>query len=213
MTTKRRGRTMPTKAARFVLPLPLAITVALFGLAPSPVEAHCDTLDGPVVTEAREALEARDVTLVLKWVGPARETAVREAFAKALDVRRLSPDARALADRFFFETLVRLHREGEGAPYTGLKPAGLAADPAIVASDTALRTGDIAPLIDSLARHVDAGLRARHARALEARAHANDSVEKGREYVAAYVDLMHYAEGLLAAADRAPLAPGGQHTH
>jgi hypothetical protein len=186
---------------------------ALLILAPSPARAHCDTLDGPVVADARAALGAGDVTPVLKWVEPGREAEVRQAFAEALRVRDLGPDARALADRFFFETVVRVHRAGEGAPYTGLKPAQTVADPAIQASDAALETGNVEPLVERIARRVEEGLRQRHVRALEARAHANQSVEQGRESVAAYVEFVHYAEGLLAAAGRAPHGADATHSH
>ncbi len=192
-----------------------AVTVvavlACLTLAPRVALAHCDTLDGPVVTDARAALEAKDVTPVLKWVKADREAEIREAFRHAQDVRVLGPEARALADRFFFETLVRVHRDGEGAPYTGLKPAGTAVDPGIAAADAALESGSVEPLVGVVTRQVDLGLRQRHARAAEARRHASESVLKGREYVEAYVDLMHYAEGLLAAAGPAAHDPG--HTH
>jgi len=162
--------------------------------------AHCDTLDGPVVRDARAALEARDVTPVLKWVEAEKEPEVREAFRHALAVRALGPEARTLADRFFFETLVRIHREGEGAPYTGLKPAGTEIDPAIAASDKALDTGSVDSLVGIIAARSEQGLRERFARAAEAKAHAGESVEKGRAFVASYVDFMHYAERLLQAA-------------
>ena len=115
-------------------------------------------------------------------------------------MRSLGPEALALADRFFFETLVRVHREGEGAPYTGLKPAGTPVDPGIDASDTALETGSVDPLVKMLTAEVDKGLRHRFAEAAEARKHADESVGKGREYVAAYVEFVHYAERLLLSA-------------
>ena len=180
----------------------LAGVVLLAAMLASPPRAiaHCDTLDGPVVRDARAALEARDVTPVLKWVEAEKEVEVREAFRRSLAVRVLSPEARTLADRFFFETLVRVHREGEGAPYTGLKPAGTEVDPAIAASDRALETGAIDPLVTMIAGRAEQGLRERFARAAEAKAHAGESVEKGRAYVAAYVAFMHYAERLLQAA-------------
>jgi hypothetical protein len=188
-----------------------AAALALATLVPAPVLAHCDTLDGPVVKDARVALEAEDPTPVLKWVPADREAEVRLAFAETLAVRSLGPEARALADRFFFETLVRIHRAGEGAPYTGLQPAGTAVDPGIAASDAALESGAIEPLVELIEGQVDQGLRRRHALAREARRHASESVEKGRDYVAAYVDLMHYAEGLLAAAG--PSAHGHDTEH
>jgi hypothetical protein len=198
-------------------PIFLAVAAAaVLGLAPSPASAHCDTLDGPVVKDARAAFEARDVTPVLKWVRADEEPAIRAAFGQALAVRALGPEARGLADQYFFETLVRVHREGEGAPYTGLKPSGTAVEPGIAAADAALESGSIDALVRQLGGEVERGLRQRHARAVEARRHAAESVERGREFVEAYVDLMHYAERLLAAAagpapHAAPVAAGHVH--
>ena len=176
----------------------------LLTLVPRAALAHCDTLDGPVVKDARVALDTKDVTPVLKWVSSAKEGEIREAFQHALGVRALGPQARALADQFFFETLVRVHRDGEGAPYTGLKPAGTAVDPGIAASDTALETGSVEPLVKLLTAEVDKGLRQRFGEAAAARKHSAESVEKGREFVAAYVQFMHYAERLLLNATSAP---------
>ena len=78
--------------------------------------AHCDTLDGPVVADARTALAQGNVAPVLKWVRPADEKEIRTAFARTTAVRNLSPEAEILADLYFFEALVRIHRAGEGAP-------------------------------------------------------------------------------------------------
>jgi hypothetical protein len=193
-----------------------AAAAAVLALAPSPARAHCDTLDGPVVKDARAAFEARDVTPVLKWVRADKEPEIRAAFGQALAVRALGPEARALADQYFFETLVRVHREGEGAAYTGLKPSGTAVEPGIAAADAALESGSIDALVRQLGGEVERGLRQRHARAVEARRHGAESVERGREFVEAYVDLMHYAERLLAAAaGPAPhaAAAGAGHVH
>jgi hypothetical protein len=46
---------------------------------------------------------------------------------------------------YFFETRVCVHREGEGAAYTGLKPAGLDLGPDIPAADKALESGNPGP--------------------------------------------------------------------
>jgi hypothetical protein len=178
-------------------------------LAPRGAGAHCDTLDGPVVKDAQVALEAKDVTAVLKWVRPADEAEIRQAFGKAVAVRAAGGEAAALADRFFFETLVRIHRAGEGAPYTGLLPAGTAVDPGIAATDAALASGSADAMVRLVTVEVEKGLRARHARAAETRNHAGANVARGREYVAAYVDLMHYAERLMQAARTS--APHGEH--
>lgn len=102
---------------------------------------HCDSLDGPVVTAARHALEAGDVDLVLPFVPEAGEGEVRETFDATLRVRALDADAAAVADRLFFETVVRVHRQGEGAPYTGLKPAGLSVGPVIPLAEAAVESG------------------------------------------------------------------------
>jgi hypothetical protein len=157
--------------------------------------AHCDTLGGPVVASARIALEQGDVTPVLKWVGPEREEEITAIFANVLAVRGLGPQAMEMADTYFFETLVRIHREGEGAPYTGLKPAGTV-DPAVAMADRALEEGSVDGLAYALVKHVEAGVRDRFARAAEARKHANESVAAGREFVEAYVDFTHYVERL-----------------
>jgi hypothetical protein len=177
-----------------------ALAALLAVLIPRPVLAHCDTLDGPVVKDAREALEARDVTPALKWVAPDREGEIREAFARAVAVRGLGAEARSLADRFFFETLVRVHREGEGAPYTGLKPEGTEVEPGIAASDKALETGSVDALVALAAGEVERGLRGRYARVAQKRKGAGESVAAGREYVAAYVEFVHYAERVVRAA-------------
>jgi hypothetical protein len=180
--------------------VPAALAAVLVVLSPRPALAHCDTLDGPVVKDARAALEARDVTPVLKWVAPESEREIREAFTHAVAVRGLSPEAGSLADRFFFETLVRVHRQGEGAPYTGLKPEGAEAEPGIAAADRALETGSVDALVALAAAEVEQGLRKRYAHVAEKKKGVGESVAAGREYVAAYVDFIHYAEGVVQAA-------------
>jgi hypothetical protein len=172
-----------------------------------PLFAHCDGLDGPVVTAARKALDTRDVNHVLIWVQPAGEAEVRAAFTKTLEVRILSPQARALADTWFFETLVRVHRAGEGAPYTGLKPAGRDLGPAIPAADEAVRTGDHKPLLQQLHTAVTRGIHARFHSLHAAASFDPANLAAGRAYVKAYVDFLHYIEGL----DKAARAAGHAH--
>lgn len=122
--------------------------------------AHCDTLDGPVVIDARAALDKADVAPVLKWVSKNDEPEVRDAFQKALAVRKMGAQAEELADNYFLETLVRVHRSGEGAPYTGLKAAG-SVKPAIAEADKALETGDVERLVKEITGAVAAGIRQR----------------------------------------------------
>lgn len=158
--------------------------------------SHCDTMDGPVVLTAKAALEKKDVTPVLKWVKQDSEAEVKQAFAKTLVVRAQGPVARELADQFFFETLVRLHRASEGEPFTGIKPAGTELGPAIAGADKALETGSVDAVVKLVTDEAAAGVRKRFAEAREKKKHADESVEAGREFVAAYVEYVHYVEGL-----------------
>ena len=176
------------------------VALALVALAPRNALAHCDTMDGPVVTAARGALESGSVERVLIWVRPQDDGEIRRAFEHTLAVRKLGGEARLLADHFFFETLVRLHRAGEGEPYTGLKPAGIDHGPVIPAADRALAAGSVEQLESVLIHAVRDGLRARFDRATAAKRFAPQDVEAGRSFVAAYVPLLHYAEQLYALA-------------
>lgn len=174
-------------------------------LAPSVSSAHCDGLDGPVVTAARQALTTGDVNRALVWVQPKDEAEIRKAFRQALSVRKLGSEAREMADLYFFETLVRVHRAGEGAPYTGLKPAGRDLGPAIPAADRALETGDVESLVQLVTTAAQQGVRDRFAEARAARNYPPANVGAGREYIEKYVLFIHYVEGLhQAAVTKAP---------
>lgn len=173
-----------------------ALLLALTGTTPA--SAHCDTTGGPVVSDARAALDAEDPRLVLHWVRPEDEAAVERAFAQALAVRALGPQAAALADTYFFETLVRVHRAGEGAPYTGLKNED--PEPIIAATDRALESGSPSELERALVADVRAGLAARFEAARSARGFGRGEVTEGREFVADYVSLTHWVEGVSTAA-------------
>ena len=158
--------------------------------------AHCDTLDGPVISQARQALETGDVKIALPWVAADKEQEIRGAFDLAVAVRGKGPKEKELADRYFYETLVRVHREGEGAPYTGLKPAGMELGPAIPAADKALETGDPRPLLTLINQKIHEGIHMYYTEARERKAHAKESVEAGRAYVQAYVPYLHFVERL-----------------
>lgn len=184
------------------LPLALVFTVT------APAAAHCDSLDGPVVTAARRALETGDVNLVLVWVRGQDEPEIRNAFRRALSVRGLSDDARELADYYFFETLVRVHRAGEGEPYTGLKPAGYDPSPGIAAADSAVEAGALAGLDSRLAGHAAAALQDRFERVQALKAYEASDLEAGRAYVRAYVEFIHFVENL-----HALIHDNGEHAH
>jgi len=158
--------------------------------------AHCDGMDGPVVKAAQQALQIGDVNLVLIWVQKNDEPELRRAFESTLAVRKLSAEAKELADRYFFETVVRLHRAGEGAPYTGLKPAGRDLGPAIPAADRALEEGSIEPVVKLITSTADEGVREQFKEALARKKFNKDDIARGREYVSAYVTYIHYVEHL-----------------
>ena len=171
--------------------------------------AHCDGLDGPVVNLARQALAKGDVKIVLPWVAADKEVEIRKAFDLTMAVRGKGEKERELADMYFFETLVRVHRAGEGAPYTGLKSAGLGLGPAIPAADKALESGNPGPLLKLINEKIHEGIHKYYMEAKEKKAHAGESVEAGRAYVNAYVPYLHFVERLYLDAST-PVAHGGE---
>ena len=195
---------------RIVAAAGAALAVAGFGvwlMTARMAYAHCDTLDGPVVTEAKAALEKGDVTPLLKWVKKGHEKEIQTAFRKTLAVRSKGPEAKELADTYFFETLVRVHRAGEGAPYTGLKPAGQV-EPPVAAADKAIAGGSVDKLAGKIGAAAEKGVKKRFKRLMAAKKRKNESVEAGRKYVEAYVIFVHYVEGL-----HSTISAGGAHGH
>jgi len=171
-------------------------------LASGSAFAHCDGLDGPVAKAAHQALDAGNVNQVLIWVQKNNEAEIRHAFEHAVSVRKLGPAAKDLADRYFLETLVRVHRAGEGAPYTGLKPAGRDLGPAVPAADRAIETGSVEPVVKLLTEAVKRGTHEQFHDVSAAKKFAKDDVAAGRKYVAAYVEYVHYVERLYEAAGK-----------
>ena len=175
---------------------------ALFGIiavimASSPrALAHCDGLDGPVVQAAQQALETGNINLVLIWVQQSDEAEIKRAFDQTLAVRSLSAEARELADQYFFETLVRIHRAGEGASYTGLKPAGRDLGPAIPIADKVLRAGNVDAVSKLLTDSLERGVREHFQRARDAKDFDRNDVDAGRNFVKAYVEYIHCVEAL-----------------
>jgi len=177
----------------------LTLTFGLTLLTPAPVLAHCDGIDGPVVRAARRALDTRNPAFALIWVQAKDEPEVRAAFERTLAVRALSPQAKELADRFFFETLVRVHRAGEGAPFAGLQPAGRDLGPAIPAADKAIEEGSVESVEKLLSAVIQQRLREHFNELIGARGFQADDVAAGRAYVKAYVEFIHYVERLYEA--------------
>jgi hypothetical protein len=178
--------------------LSLMFGIAATGLVaifPTISRAHCDTLDGPVVTEAKAALEKGDVTPVLKWVNVKDENEIKTVFKKVLAARSAGKEAKEVADLHFFETLVRVHRAGEGAAFTGLEPAGTI-EPAVAAADKAIEVGSVDELAKEIGQSAEKAVRDRFGRLMSAKKHKDESVGAGREYVGAYVEYVHFVEGL-----------------
>lgn len=157
----------------------------------SPLFAHCDAEDGPVVIDANRALVSGKVESVLKWVPVEDEPTIKEIFSKVMEMRKLSSDAKEVAETFFLETLVRLHRQGEGAPYTGIKPAGQLSH-IEQAADNAIMAGDLEPILNHLSQDLKKGLETRFRRVKEFHQDRETSPAGGRAYVQAYVEFLHY---------------------
>ncbi len=190
--------------------IPLRRTFTLLGAAMAlswgtAAQAHCDTLDGPVVSQARKALDSGNVNLVLGWVQKKDEAQVRTVFQKASAVRKSGAAAKDLADTYFFETLVRVHRAGEGAPFTGLKPAG-EIEPAIAAADQSIETGKLEPVAKLVIDRTKEGLHRQFDNVSSKSKYNPGDVEAARAFVAAYVPYVHYVERLYDAAEIADAA-------
>jgi hypothetical protein len=171
---------------------------ALFGFIvvglPAAAIAHCDGMDGPVVKAAQHALADNAIEHVLIWVPASDEPAIRAAFERTRQVRALSSVAREVADVYFFELVVRLHRAAEGAPFTGLRPAGADIGPAIPAADKAIETGSPEALLALLQKAVGEGLHSQLHAVVEKKKFAANDVEAGRAFVKAYVEYVHFVE-------------------
>lgn len=181
----------------------LAILLLLVLFVPGVSVAHCDSVAGPVAKDVQNALTSGELSPVLKWIRPADESELRAAFERALAVRKSGGEAALLADQFFLETAVRLHRASEGEPYTGLKPASAAEEPAPALVDTALSTNNLHAVQEMVISEVRSGLQAKIAQLEKARKESDASPAQGRAYVRAYVELIHYIERLEQSSDAA----------
>lgn len=160
-----------------------------------PASAHCDSYDGPTIKDATKALETNNVNLVLKWITPEQEKEIIPLFNKTYALKSSDKEVYAIVEKHFFETLVRLHRETEGAPYTGLKPSGTT-KPIIQLSDQAIESKNIDDLLVKLNNHIGKAIREKYLKVAALDKVKNDSPEKGREYVEAYVDYTHTIEAI-----------------
>lgn len=157
--------------------------------------AHCDSYDGPTIKDAQKALESNNVSLVLKWITPEQEKEVIPLFNKTYSLKSGDKEVYSIVEKYFFETLVRLHRETEGAPFTGLKAAGTT-KPIVQMSDQAIANNNIDDLLGKLNKHIGKAIKEKYDKVARLNKIKNDSPEKGREYVEAYVDYTHTIEAI-----------------
>ncbi len=173
------------------------------GLTVNNVSAHCDRENGPVAKAAREALEKADFNTIVVWVGQAQENELKQKFNQSLTVYKTGGDSKKLAEQYFMETAVRLHREAEGFPYEGLKPAS-PNPPDIEAAEKALETGDFLPVIQLLNNEMDKETSKWFDKAMEAKKDKDTSVEAGRAWVDAYVKYIVFIHSLYDSIQKGP---------
>jgi hypothetical protein len=173
----------------------LVIVIALM-LPASAALAHCDWINGPVVADARTALAKGDVTPVLRWISASSEAEIRDAFKRTLAARSANDQARDVADQWFFETVVRIHRASEGEPFTGLKGADYQPDAGIEIADHAIEANSLAEVEATLTTAIRSELRKRFSEVIVAKKHADESVDAGRHFVHAYAEFVHYVDGV-----------------
>ena len=187
--------------------LAIFVSAMLVGATGS-LYAHCDTYDGPVIRDAILALQKNNVSLVLKWVDQDDEKEIIDLFNKTYSLKGGNPEIYQIVERYFFETLVRLHRESEGEPYNGLKPAGNT--PEIISmSDLALQEKNIDDLLAKLDPHINSVIREKYERVIRLEKIKDESVEDGRAYVEAYVDYTHTLVAIHSVLESGP----GVHSH
>jgi hypothetical protein len=184
---RRRSKSRILWVPLFLLSLLILSTTVTF--------AHCDTMDGPVIKDAKIAIEKNNINYVLIWIQPQDEEELRDAFLLTMKVRILSPDAMVLADKYFFETLVRLHRSGEGVPFTGVKPSGTPIDEKILAADKSIETGNLTPIKGLVPGEIIPELEKRFNKAMSLKVYDVNNIEAGRAYIESYVQFFKFAEG------------------
>lgn len=169
------------------------ILAVFFLFTSNPVWGHCDSYDGPVIIDAKNALETNDPKLVFKWISKEQESEIESLFRKTFTLKNGDQEIYQVVEKYFFETLVRLHRETEGAPYTGLKAPG-SAKQIVQMSDHALSAGNIDDLLVKLFNHTEEVILQKFNKAAMLSKTKDESVEAGRDYVRAYVDYTHTLE-------------------
>jgi len=170
-------------------------TLSMLILTTNVTFAHCDTMDGPLIADARKALGQNNVNYVLKWVPVANESEIRDAFNLVMKVKGLSPEAKELSEKYFFDTVVRIHRSGEGVAFTGVKPSGTPIDEKVLAADKSIEIGNLSPLKNIVSKDLLQELTKRFNKVMSLKDFDVNNVAGGREYIEAYVQFFKFAEG------------------
>lgn len=143
-----------------------------------------------------KALDTENANFVLIWVPKAAEKELKESFEKTLLARKFGKEAKQVADDWFFETAIRLHRAGEGAPYTGLKPAGLDEGPVVPRAEKAIESGDPQEAIGFVLHTIEMELHRRFNQVNAKKKYDENDVAAGREYVHAFINFVVYSHHL-----------------
>ncbi|MFB5946719.1 DUF6448 family protein [Albibacterium profundi] len=184
-----------------------AMLLAAFMLAFSmPIYAHCDSYDGPVIQDALKALNKGEVSYIMKWIEEEHENEIKNLFKKTVALKNEDAEVYKIVEKHFLETLVRVHREGEGAAFTGLKPAG-SATPIIQMADKSIADESVNSLLTNLDKHIRTVIAEKYEKVNALSKVKDNSIEEGRAYVAAYVDYTHTLEAIEGA------LAGGAHRH
>ena len=200
MRTKRKSSVLENQSKRFIQLMPsrvrtFLVTAVLSMLVISPAFAHCDSYDGPVVKDALQALETNNVGLVYKWISTEQEAEISALFTKTYNLKKGDKEIYSLVEKHFLETLIRLHRQTEGFGFDGIKAAGTT-KPIVQLSDKAIETGNVENLINQLNGHIAKVVEDKYNAVKELEKVKNESPEKGRDYVKAYVMYTHSLEAI-----------------
>jgi hypothetical protein len=143
-----------------------------------------------------KALETGNLNFVMIWIPKESETELKSIFEKTLRTRKTGKEMQEVAEDWFFENAIRLHRAGEGAAYTGMKPAGLSEGPVVPRAEKAIETGDPKESIGFILKTVEDDLTHRFHHVMEKKKYDVNDVAAGREYVEAFIGWVVYSHHL-----------------
>jgi hypothetical protein len=139
----------------------------------------------------------------------------------SLDGPVVKAAGRALAERNVDLVLPFVHEDGEqevrdrareGAPYTGLKPAGLGHGPVVPVAERAIETGSPDELVALLTGMVEEEIRGRFERLMQLKMQANGDLGANRAYVESMLGLEVWSHSIYQALHAGP-HEAHQHEH